>query len=157
MNITINAITTGAKLVNIKHLEQAIMEAFSEWAEEDVNDKYMSEQFLTDKWEYPPPPTKRKNGQIAGNPRDIYDTGALFESGRESFSIKAGTISVEASWHWDAKNSSGDEYAWFVHEGQGPHSRIPRPWTDEISVPFLFATSEAKKDLEVKITTRLAK
>ena len=80
----------------------------------------MDEQFLTNKWQYPPPATKRKSGEIAGNPRDIYDLGKLYESGKRSFSVTRDASEIQASWHWDAKNLSGEEYAWFVHEGEGP-------------------------------------
>lgn len=152
MNLTLNGAILGAKIVNSKDLEQQLVGAFKEWLEDDVNDEYMSEQFMTKKWPYPPPPTERKNGTIARNPRDIFDTGELFRSGQESFSIDQSSSVVEGKWHWDATNSSGEEYAWFVHEGQGPYSRAPRPWTDEISYGYLFETSDVKRSLEIRVT-----
>jgi len=152
MNVSVNAAIVSAKIVNAKDLEQQLATAFKQWLEEDVNDEYMSEQFQTSKWAYPPPSTERKNGTIAVNPRDIFDTGELFRSGQESFSISQNSSSIEGKWHWNATNSSGEEYAWFVHEGQGPHSRAPRPWTDEISYGYLFETSDVKRDLEIRVT-----
>lgn len=149
-------LVASAKIVNVQAVEAALKEAFEEWLEQDVNDEYFDEQFLADRWQYPPPSTERKNGQIAGNPRDIYDTGKLWKSGRESFTISRGTTTIEGNWHWNAQNSSGEEYAWFVHEGQGPYSRAPRPWTDELAVPYLFETSEPKRDLELRLHRRLS-
>lgn len=147
----------NAKIINQAQLEAAIVDAFEEWLDEDVNDKFFSEQFLTDKWQYPPPSTERKNGEIAGNPRNIVDLGNLFRSGQDSFSIVRGSTLIEGKWHWDAENSSGQEYAWYVHEGEGPYSRAPRPWTDEIAEPYLFASSDVKRDLEFRIESKFAK
>lgn len=150
-------IIVGATIANQNHLETALIDAFEEWLKEDVNDKYMAEQFLEDKWSYPLPQTLRKNGELAGNPRNIYDLGDLFNSGRESFNIERSSVKIEGNWHWNAKNSSGEEYAWFVHEGEGPHSRAPRPWTDEIAVPYLFEGSDVKRDLEFRMNVKLNK
>lgn len=147
----------NARIINQAQLEAAIVDAFEEWLDEDVNDKFFSEQFLTDKWQYPPPSTERKNGEIAGNPRNIVDLGNLFRSGQDSFSIVRGSTLIEGKWHWDAENSSGQEYAWYVHEGEGPYSRAPRPWTDEIAEPYLFASSDVKRDLEFRIESKFAK
>ena len=135
-----------ARIIGVKQLEQALLAAFEEWTREDVNERYWREKFEDD-YRYPEPPTLRKNGEIARNPRDILDTEALYESGVESYKFTRGATGAEANWHWDAKNSSGEEYAWFVHEGQGPHSRAPRPWTDELASEYLFETSEIKRDL----------
>ena len=142
----------GAKIVNSKFIEAALVKAFREWADEDVNDKFFSEQFISRQWSYPGPETIRKARGPAGDPRDIYDTGALFESGQESFTLQGGVNGVSASWHWDAKNSSGQEYAFYVHEGKGPHSRVQRRWTDDLVIPSLFEVSEAKADLDARIT-----
>ena len=108
----------GARLVGEEELLRQLGDVFEEWVTKDVNDDYMYEQFRTDKWSYAGPPTKRKSGGTAGNPRDIYDLGNLYKSGRDSFKVDRNPSKVEASWHWNAKNQSGDEYAWFVHEGE---------------------------------------
>jgi len=147
----------GARWVNGPQFEAEIVKAFEEWLDEDVNDKFFSEQFLTDKWEYPGETTIRQNGEPAGDPRNIYDLGNLFRSGQESFSIVRGSTLIEGKWHWDAENSSGQEYAWYVHEGEGPYSRVPRRWTDEIADPYLFASSDVKRDLEFRIESKFAK
>lgn len=155
MNINLSATIASARIVNAKEIERQLADAFAEWLEDDVNDEYMSQEFIDDKWPYPPPSTARVNGEMAGSPRNIYDTGELFRSGQESFSIARGGSTVEGNWHWGATNSSGEEYAWFVHEGKGPHSRAARPWTDEIAEPYLFEGSEVKRQLESRITAKL--
>ena len=145
----------GASIANAAELEAQLIDAFEEWADNELNDKFMSEQFQTNKWTYDAV-TIRKNGRSVGpGPRDIYDLGNLYRSGQRSFRINRGASEVVASWHWDAKNSSGDEYAWFVHEGKGPHSIEARPWTDEIAVPYLFYSSPTKKALEAGITLKM--
>lgn len=142
----------GAKIVNSRLIEAALVKAFEQWADEDVNDKFFSGQFIDRQWPYPGPETIRKVGGLAGDPRDIYDTGALFESGQESFTLQANPDGASANWHWNATNSSGQEYAFYVHEGKGPHSRVPRKWTDDLVIPALFEVSEAKADLGARIT-----
>lgn len=149
---------TGARIVGEQDLMRQLGDVFEQWVRDDVNGDYMDEQFLDrNRWQYPPPSTKRKSGDTAGNPRDIYDLGKLYESGKRSFTIKRSATKIEASWHWDAKNQSGDEYAWFVHEGEGPYSRAPRPWTDEIAVPYLFYGSNPHRRLEESITLKMGR
>lgn len=138
--------TVPARIVNTKGIEAALVAAFAEWAEDDVNGRYWREKF-EEPWPYPGEETRRRNGEIARDPRDILDTEALYESGVESLRIETGANEVRASWHWDAKNASGQEYAWYVHEGRGPYARVGRPWTDEIADESQFAVSEIKRDL----------
>jgi hypothetical protein len=135
-----------ARIINTRQVEQALLQAFEEWTKEDVNDKYWREKF-EDRYPYPGPATNRKAKPPAGNPRDILDTEALYESGVKSYSYEQGANGAKAEWHWNAENSSGIEYAWFVHEGQGPYSRAPRPWTDELASEWLFGMSDIKQDL----------
>ncbi len=137
----------SARIVNAAQVEQALLAAFEEWVEEDVNDKYWREQFFSKKWKYNNV-TIRKNGDTAGpGPRAIVDLQNLYKSGIESLKLEIGRDGAEARWHWDAKNSSGEEYAWYVHEGEGPHSVTPRKWTDELSDEWLFGYSAIKRDL----------
>ena len=150
-------VVAGASLHNSKSLETQLIAAFTDWVEKEVNNDYMKEQFRTDIWPYDAV-TRRKNGALVGRgKRDIYDLGNLYRSGQRSFQVNSGPSEVTASWHWDAKNSSGDEYAWYVHEGQGPHSIEPRRWTDELAVPSLFARSPLKKALEANITLKMSR
>ena len=147
----------GAKIVNSKLIEAALVKAFEQWADEDVNDKFFSGQFIDRQWPYPGPETIRKVGGAAGDPRDIYDTGALFKSGQESFTLQANLDGASANWHWNATNSSDQEYAFYVHEGKGPHSRVPRKWTDDLVIPSLFEASEVKADLGARIAIEFAR
>lgn len=144
-----------ARIVGGASIEKALLNAFEQWVKEDVDEDYMTEQFFENKWPYPGPPTQRKSGTIAGNPRDIVDTAALYESGKNSFRYQEGPNGASADWHWDAKNSSGEEYAWYVHEGQGPYARVARPWTDELAAPNLFDQSTIKQQLVSRIDSSL--
>lgn len=146
-----------ARIVNSRLIEAALVKAFETWAEEDINDKFFSEQFIDRQWPYPGPETIRKKRAPAGDPRDIYDTGALFKSGQDSFTINRNVDIPSAEWHWDAKNSSGMEYAFYVHEGKGPYARVPRKWTEDLVVPSLFEPSEAKADLGARMTIEFAR
>jgi hypothetical protein len=145
-----------ARLFNRNSIEIALVKAFELWAEEDINDKFFSEQFIDREWPYPGPATIRKARGMAGDPRDIYDTGKLFKSGQNSFTLKSGPNLASASWYWDATNASGGEYAFYVHEGKGPYSRVPRKWTDDLVIPAKFAQSDAIKDLSARISIELA-
>jgi hypothetical protein len=146
-----------ARITNQKAIEAALVKAFKTWAEEDVNDKFFSEQFIDRQWPYPGPITIRKEAALASDPRNIYDTGSLFKSGQDSFTTPSGVDRLSAEWHWDAKNASGQEYAFYVHEGKGPHSRVPRKWTDDLVIPSLFEVSEAKADLHVRINSEFGR
>jgi len=143
-----------ARIIGTKKVEEALIRAFQQWTEEDVNKEYWREKF-EEQYVYPGPLTSRKNGEVAGNPRDILDTEALYDSGVESYRYSSVPNGAEANWHWNAKNSSGDEYAWFVHEGQGPHSREARRWTDELASEFLFEDSDIKSRLMARIDQSL--
>lgn len=143
------SIIVGGSIVNGKLLERQLVEAFAEWAEEDINNAYWDDQFKADIWSYPDE-TKRKNGEIVSSPRDIYDLGALYDSGRESFSVNLGGISPSASWTWDAVNSSGRAYAWYVHEGLSTN-QAPRPWTDDFQIRAKFEASVVSRALRNRI------
>lgn len=143
-----------ARIIGTKALEKALLSAFQQWTEDDVNGEYWREKF-EEQYPYPGPPTLRKNGEVVGNPRDILDTEALYDSGVDSYRYASAPNGAEANWHWNAKNSSGEEYAWFVHEGQGPHSREPRRWTDELASEYLFEGSEIQSRLMARIDQSL--
>lgn len=143
----------GAKITNIKAIENAFLNAFEQWAEEDINDAHWDDQFKDEKWQYDGS-TERKNGLVVTSPRDIYDLGELYRSGVESFSFSKGPSGAEANWHWDAKNSSGKEYAWYVHEGIGTNSTA-RPFTDDISVPSSFLRKAPGKALMLRVQESL--
>lgn len=126
----------GATLVNAKAIENALIKAFKEWSREDINDAHWDDQFRDmERWDWPNE-TRRKNKQVVDSPRDIYDLGELYDSGIKSYTFVNGRTEVSANWHWDAKNSSGEEYAWYVHEGTSKMDG--RPFTDDIAIPSSF-------------------
>ena len=120
---------TGARIIGGDDIERALVKAFEEWTNEDVNDKFWKAQFIDRKWKYDGV-TVRKNGETVGpRPRDIYDLGNLYES--TSYSYASSSEAAEATWRWDATNASGDEYANYVHEGT--RFMPGRPFTDDVS------------------------
>jgi hypothetical protein len=148
-------IIVSAKFNNSARLEQALVAAFKKWAKEDINEAHWDDQFKNmGRWKYDNE-TRRKNGEvILPGKRDIYDYGLLYESGVESFKINESPSVVEASWHWDAKNSSGEEYAWYVHYGKGTNVTA-RPFTDDISIPSSFFRKAPGKALVRRIGAEL--
>jgi hypothetical protein len=135
-----NSLKIKAKLINGASIEKALTKAFEEWATEDINKTHWRMQFLERDWPYAGD-TKRQNPgapiRDAGNPRDIYDFGRLYESGVQSFELGATGSVLRASWHWDATNGSGKEYASYVHYGTGTNITA-RPFTDDIAIPTTF-------------------
>ena len=142
----------GGTIVNAKTLEAKLAKAFETWTRFDVND-YFRGEFLEDKWPYNGE-TERKNGEVVTSPRNIFDLGDLYRSGRDSFSISQGGVDITASWDWNAKNSSGRGYAWYVHEGLGTNLS-PRQWTDVFQQKDLFDGSQVSKELKMRIRTAL--
>jgi len=125
-----------ARIVNQKLIEEALLNAFDKWAKEDINEAHWDDQFKDmEKWSWDGE-TRRKNGEVVDSPRDIYDLGDLYESGVKSFKLNRTSNGTEANWHWDATNSSGEEYAWYVHESTD--TMKGRRFTDDISIPSSF-------------------
>jgi hypothetical protein len=147
-----SGVINGGSIINGKILEQKLAQAFETWARFDAND-YFRGQFTEDKWNYPGE-TERKSGELARDPRNIFDLGDLYRSGRDSFKITQGSIDITASWDWDAKNSSGRGYAWYVHEGLSTNL-APRQWTDVFQQRDLFASSNVSKELRSRIRKAL--
>jgi hypothetical protein len=144
-----------ARIVGTKALEKALLSAFQQWTEDDVNGEYWREQFEKD-YKYANRITKRKEKPPAENPRDILDTEELYESGVKSYDYSVNNIGARADWHWNAKNSSGEEYAWYVHEAlEGSSKGYPRRWTDELASEYLFEDSEIKGRLMSRIDQSL--
>jgi hypothetical protein len=129
--------TINAKLLGGRSIERALVNAFEEWTKEDVNGAFWDDQFKEEKWRHGPY-TERENGDTVGSPRDIYDLGNLYDSGVNSYNYQSSATGASADWHWDAKNRSGEEYAWYVHEGKGTNYPYPRRFTDDISFKFSF-------------------
>jgi hypothetical protein len=154
-----SATIVGGSFNNPERLVQKLEKAFETWARFDVND-YFRDQFLEDKWSYPGE-TQRKSGELAGTSRNIFDLGELYRSGRDSFDTEKTINGINASWNWDAKNSSGRGYAWYVHEGprlfDGNTNLAPRQWTDVFQQRDLFASSNVSKELKSRIRAAFRK
>ena len=146
----------AARLINQKTIEQALVQAFNTWADQDINQAHWNDQFKGSKWEHSPL-TRRENGETVGTPRDIYDLGSLYQSGVDSFKLTKSSSLIEASWHWDARNRSGQEYAWYVHEGKGTNDPYARRFTDDISIAASFFRKAPGMALKLRISTELNK
>jgi hypothetical protein len=144
----------GASITNTKAIENALIKAFETWAKEDINDKHWEKQFRDmSKWNWPNGKTIRKSGAEVDSPRDIYDLGLLYDSGKQSFDVQRGGNGANASWHWDAKNSKGREYARYVHDGT--KFMDGRPFTEDIYVEASFFFKEPGSDLVARVQTAL--
>jgi len=150
-----SAIISGGSLNNPDRIVQKLLQAFETWAEEDLDDGYFEDQFKDEKWDYPGE-TRRKNGEVVESPRDIFDLGTLYRSGKDSFKITQGSNDITASWNWDAKNDSGRAYAWYVHEGLSTNLE-PRQWTDVFQERNLFAGSVVSRALKSRVRAALNK
>jgi hypothetical protein len=145
-----------AKILNQQLIEKALLDAFETWASSDINDAHWDDQFRDPgKWRYDNT-TERKNGETVGSPRDIYDLGELYESGVRSYKFERKANGAEATWHWDATNSSGEQYAWYVHEGIGSNVTA-RPFTDDISIPSSFFRKAPGKALILRTQEALSR
>jgi len=145
----VNAVIIGQNLI-----EKALIDAFETWTEEDINDAHWDDQFRNmSKWPYDNE-TRRKNREVVTSPRDIYDLGELYKSGIKSYRFERSSNGAEANWHWDAKNSSDQEYAWYVHNGEGTNVTA-RPFTDDISIPSSFFFKTPGKALKLRVTQYL--
>ena len=119
----------GARIIGGDGIEKALVKAFEEWTREDVHDKFWKAQFIDRKWKYDGVTVRKNRDTVGPEPRDIYDLGYLYES--TSYSYVSSTETAEAKWNWDATNTSGDEYASYVHEGT--RFMPGRPFTDDVS------------------------
>ncbi len=142
-----------ATIINQRIIEEALLNAFKQWAEDDINNAHWDDQFLDPKWKYGGI-TERANGETVGSPRDIYDLGKLYQSGKESLTLSQSANGAEAKWHWDATNRSGEEYAWYVHEGLGTNV-TPRRFTDDISTPSSFWRKAPGKAFKLQVQEAL--
>lgn len=149
-----SAIITGGSFSNPERLVAKLVEAFKDWTEQDINGAYWDDQFREmGRWQYDGE-TRRKNGETVSSPRDIYDLGALYESGINSYNFTLSANVAVANWNWNATNGSGRYYAYYVHEGEGTN-RTGRPWTDELAVAAKFDNSAPQKALLRRIKAAL--
>jgi len=149
-----SATIIGGSFVNPDKLVAKLVDAFEQWAEEDITGAHWDDQFKEmGRWQYDGE-TRRKNGETVYSPRDIYDLGALYESGINSYNFTLSANVATADWNWDATNSSGEYYARYVHDGYGTN-RTGRPWTDELYYPQKFKGSTPERALLKRIKAAL--
>lgn len=150
-----SATIVGGSFINGDRLVAKLAQAFETWATEDINNAYWDDQFKDmGRWDYGRE-TRRRNGEVVDSPRDIYDTGALYDSGRDSFKVTPSANVIRADWAWDAASPGGYHYARDVHEGEGTSAGWPRRWTDELYYPQKFEGSVVKLALIRRINTEL--
>lgn len=117
--------------IDTAKLDKAIAVTFDRTVERqsEAFDQAMSDDLYD--W---PRQTKRRNGEIAGSPRSIVDTGEL----KESKAIARSSSSQAAEFGWNT------DYAAAVHNGctlKNGTEIPPRPWTEkgiEIAQPIDF-------------------
>ena len=149
-----SATIIGGTVANAEQLVAKLVDAFEQWAEEDINGAHWDDQFREmGRWQYDGE-TRRKNGETVSSPRDIYDLGALYESGINSHNFTLSANVAVANWNWNATNGSGRYYAYYVHEGEGTN-RTGRPWTEELAVAAKFDNSAPQKALLRRIKAAL--
>jgi hypothetical protein len=109
-----------------------VFEAAMDWADADFDQQMIDDQW---KWKGPNALTRRRNGEIVGEPRDIVDTGELIQSKKR---VRTDRNAEEFRWMAD--------HAGKVHDGYMARDGSiypPRPWTQ----PTLDAIDEAIKNI----------
>jgi len=107
------------KLMTLRGVSQRSFERAMDWADADFDLQMTTSQW---KWKGAEGETRRKNGQVVTEPRDIVDTGALLQS-KERKAISSSI--TEFAWN--------DPVAGAVHDGartKGGGVNPARPWTD---------------------------
>lgn len=107
------------KLVKLRGVSVRTFERAMDWADNDFD-----QQMTSEKWKWKEDATtRRKNGQIVSEPRDIVDTGNLLQS------KKRDTINASITeFIWE------DDVAELVHDGGSLKKGgiyPARPWTEE--------------------------
>ena len=107
------------RLVKLRGVNKRVFARAMEWADNDFDQQIADEKW---KWKGPDGETRRKNGQVVTDPRDIIDTAALLNSKNR-----------------DNVNDSVTEFEWTAPYAGGVHDGYtsrrggvnpPRPWTE---------------------------
>lgn len=109
----------GNQLRELYGVNQRVFERAMDWADQDF-DRQIEGEFWA--WKGPDGRTRRKNGQVVTELRDIVDTGELLRSKQ-----RRGISSSIAEFEWTAEHAEG------VHDGYTLKSggiNPPRPWTE---------------------------
>lgn len=108
------------RLVKLKGINQRTFAQAMEWADNDFDQQISDVKWG---WKGADGETRRKNGQVVTEPRDIIDTSALLNSKR-----RENVNSSVTEFEWTAPHAGG------VHDGYSNRNgtRQPaRPWTEE--------------------------
>lgn len=108
------------KLLKLRGINTRVFDRVMDWADADFDQQMSSEKW---DWKGAESRTRRKNGQVVGEPRDIVDTGDLLRSKQRK---QINNSVTEFIWE--------DDVAELVHDG-GTLKRggayPARPWTEE--------------------------
>jgi len=107
------------RLVKLKGVNQRVFARAMDWADNDFDQQITSEKW---DWKGPDVQTRRKNGQVVTEPRDIVDTSTLLNSKR-----REDITSSVTEFEWTAPHAEG------VHDGyvaRGGGRNPARPWTE---------------------------
>lgn len=110
------------RLVKLRGINQMAFQRAMDWADNDFD-----QQISSEKWQWKGKgadgETRRKNGQVVTEPRDIIDTSALLNSKRRDDVNNSVT-----EFEWTAPHAGG------VHDGYSGRDgtkQPARPWTEE--------------------------
>lgn len=109
----------GNRLQDLYGINQRTFERAMDWADADFDQQMNLAQW---DWRGPEGRTRRKNGQVVTEPRNIVDTGSLMAS-KQRTQVNKSTV----DFTWTAP------YAQEVHDGgaaKGGGSSPARPWTE---------------------------
>lgn len=107
------------RLVKLRGINQRVFGLAMDWADNDFDEQIKAVKWG---WKGPQGETKRKNGQVVTEPRDIVDTATLLNSKRRD-NIHSSITEFE----WTAPHAEG------VHDGytaRGGGRNPARPWTE---------------------------
>lgn len=109
----------GNRLQDLYGINQRTFERAMDWADQDFDQQINSIQW---DWKGPDGTTRRKNGQVVSEPRDIVDSGTLLRS-KQRKQVGRNVVDFE----WTAEHAEG------VHDGYKAKSGTlnpARPWTE---------------------------
>jgi hypothetical protein len=109
----------GNRLQDLYGINQRTFERAMDWADQDFDQQINSAQW---DWKGAEGTTKRKNGEVVSEPRDIVDMGTLLQS-KQRRQSRRNVVDFE----WTAEHAEG------VHDGYRAKSGTlnpARPWTE---------------------------
>lgn len=109
----------GNRLQDLYGINTRTFERAMDWADQDFDQQIMLDQW---RWKGSEGETRRKNGQVVTEPRDIVDTGELLRSKKRT-QVSRNVVDFE----WTAEHAEG------VHDGYTSKKGTvnpARPWTE---------------------------